>query len=155
MEEIFRRFPGLGKRILHQLDGKSLADCRIVNETLKIFIDQDRAIWAWMIQNQVGKVNITQDWKMLMFKTPTNTVRELATAVSQFYKSNPTFVGVKWSPLHIAAERGILTLCQLIIRKVKDQNPRNDFGETPLFMAAMNGHSEIYNLIIHNVNQGL
>ena len=83
MEEIFGRFPGLGKRILDQVDGKNLAKCRKVNAKWKNFIDQEKTIWIRMIEKNVGNVNISPDWKMMMFKTSTDTVIELATAVRQ------------------------------------------------------------------------
>ena len=57
MEEIFRRFSGLGKRILQQLDDKNLAKCREVNKTWKKFIDQDKTIWMRQTKKQVGHAN--------------------------------------------------------------------------------------------------
>ena len=107
MEEIFRRFSGLGKRILQQLDDKNLAKCREVNKTWKKSIDQDKTIWKRQIKKQVGHANWSQDWKMVMLKTSTDTVIELATAVSQFFKLRITRIDHKWSPLHITNERGI------------------------------------------------
>ena len=36
--------------------------------------------------------------------------------------------------------------------KVKDRNPRDKFGKTPLHWAAMRGHFEMCKLILENVN---
>ena len=153
MEEIFERFPGLGKRILQQLDSRNVAESRKVNERWKRFIDQDKTIWIRRIQKHIGYANVSPDWKMVMFKTSTDTVMELATAVGQFYKSKPIRMDNKWSPLHIIAERGNMRLFQLIIGKTQDINPRNDNGVTPLLLAAQEGHLQISKLIVENVEE--
>ena len=95
MEEIFGRFPGLGKQILNEIDSKTLAKCRKVNVKWKNYIDQEKTIWVRMIEKHIGIVNMTQDWKMLMFKASTNIVIELAIAVCQFYQSDPPRVNEK------------------------------------------------------------
>ena len=54
----------------------------------------------------------------------------------------------KTTPLHIAAYFGHLEICDLIMSKIEDKNPRNKFGITPLHYAAMKDHWEICFLII-------
>ena len=57
----------------------------------------------------------------------------------------------KITPLHYAAQKGHLAVCQLIINNVNDKNP-NEAGITPLHYAAENGHFDICQLIIDNVD---
>ena len=64
MEEIFKRFAGLGKRILDQIDDKKLAECRKINQRWKNFIDQEKTIWIRMIKKQVGNFSTSQDWQI-------------------------------------------------------------------------------------------
>jgi ankyrin repeat protein len=45
------------------------------------------------------------------------------------------------TPLHRAAESGRVGIYQLIIRQVKDKNPENVVGLTPLYFA--DGHKNI------------
>ena len=40
------------------------------------------------------------------------------------------------TPLHIAAEDGLLAICWLIVEKVEDKNPADKYGDTPLHLAA-------------------
>ena len=145
MEVIFRRFPRLGKGILDQVDEKTLVKSRELNRTWRIFIDGEKTIWLRMIQKHITDINITQDWQIAVFKIPIDTLRELAMAVSQFYKSEPARFDKKWSPLHITVEQGIFHLSQDILRKVKEKNPPNKNEYTPLQV--------IFNLFIFFLNR--
>ena len=64
MEEIFKRFAGLGKGILDQIDDKKLAESRKINQRWKNFIDQEKTIWIRMIKKQVGNFSTSQDWQI-------------------------------------------------------------------------------------------
>ena len=108
MDEIIRRFPGLGKKIIDQVEGKTLAKCREVNAKWKHFIDKEKTIWIRMIEKHADNVNISQNLKIGIIKTSTDTVMELAKAVNQFLKSNPIRVDEKWCPLQIVASHGYL-----------------------------------------------
>ena len=54
--------------------------------------------------------------------------------------------------LHKAAEKGYLSLCQLIVVNVDDKNPKNNSDWTPLHEAAENGHLSVCQLIVENVD---
>ena len=53
--------------------------------------------------------------------------------------------------LHIAAFNNILEGYKMIMDKIKDKNPSNGLGYTPLHFAARAGHFGICELIINNV----
>ena len=57
------------------------------------------------------------------------------------------------TPLHIAAMKGNLRICELIISSVKDKNPKEDTGRTPLHLAAVSGNLAVCRLIIRNVQE--
>ena len=47
---------------------------------------------------------------------------------------------VKVSPMHIAAEGGNSELCEHIMDRIADNNPRYLIGEMPFHWAAQKGH---------------
>ena len=51
------------------------------------------------------------------------------------------------TPLHIAAAKGHLEMCKIIIDKVSDINPRDDDNKTPFLTAVKNGHKELARFI--------
>ena len=54
------------------------------------------------------------------------------------------------TPLHVAADRGQLEICKLVINNVEDKNPPNlKEGATPLHLAATQGHVEICKFILN------
>ncbi|KAF7814038.1 ankyrin repeat-containing protein ITN1 isoform X3 [Senna tora] len=56
------------------------------------------------------------------------------------------------TPLHCAASRGCGAICELLITRGRQALvcARNKYGETPLFLAALNGHREAF-LCLHSV----
>ena len=66
-----------------------------------------------------------ESWKEITFETPTNIVKQVATAVELFFKSYWS-ENMKVAPLHIAVEKGSLQLCQYVIAKTKDKNPNGN-----------------------------
>ena len=59
------------------------------------------------------------------------------------------------TPLHVAAENGQLSICQLIIPYLTDKNPRGFIRgrsdrRSPLDLAALNGHLDVFKLFFEN-----
>ena len=53
------------------------------------------------------------------------------------------------TPLHVAADRGQLEICRLILDIVEEKNPANlKEGATPLHLAATQGHLEVCKLFL-------
>ena len=65
---------------------------------------------------------------------------------------NVPFFQEKQTPFHLAAERGYLPLCQQIMERSDDKNPKDNLSVTPLHSAAKNGHLSVCQLIIKNVD---
>jgi ankyrin repeat protein len=55
------------------------------------------------------------------------------------------------TPLHKAASRGNLEICELIVGEIENKSPISSSGCTPLHDAAANGSIEIFKLIFDNV----
>ena len=55
------------------------------------------------------------------------------------------------TPLYEAAIEGYLEICKLLVLKVEDKNPIDQWGSTPLHYAAREGYLEIYRFIADTV----
>ena len=60
-------------------------------------------------------------------------------------------IGIKSTPLHIAAMFGKLEICRLIMDEIKNDNPKGAGGNTPLHLAAANGHSEVCKMMVERI----
>ena len=56
------------------------------------------------------------------------------------------------TPLHSAAREGHLSLCESIIKRVRNKNPKDRKGWTPLHLAGRNGHLPIFRLFKDHVD---
>ena len=57
------------------------------------------------------------------------------------------------TPLHWAAERGSLKLCQLIMAHIDEQNPMDNFGRTPEDLASGSGHTAVVKWFAENAKK--
>lgn len=65
--------------------------------------------------------------------------------------SHAYFEQYEWTKLHIAANTGNLGDCQEIVKHLKDKNPVESNGITPIHLAAMNGHVWIYKWLSRHI----
>ena len=160
MEEVLQRFGHIGDQIFEELDSQTLSRCGFIGRSWNSFLDQGKVrpfriietytnIDKKYLRNRKKKINVEK-------------ANELADTVRKIYRRFPKRTGnvnpQKISgrrlitPLHYAAERGHLLLCELIIDNLDDKNPKGDWAKTPLHHATENGHFEICKLIIDNVD---
>ena len=180
IEEIFARFPDLSECIFIRLDDRSLASCREVNKTWKGFVDIQRIYWIRKILRYANpQSKFHREWKMILDKTPIKFLKQFAAFVwiEPEIKSCPLYVAgafgdlelfncikektglnessknnVGLTPFHVAATNNRLSLCEAIIEKLQDKNPRSNNGGTPLHHAAFRGHLELCQLIMDKVD---
>ena len=57
------------------------------------------------------------------------------------------------TPLHLAANNGHFSVCELIINNILRKNPEDQYGWTPLHSAAQNGHLRVCKLILSNIHE--
>ena len=145
MFEIFcLRFPDISGNIFQSIDDKSLVKCKGISKTIGKFSDEEKFYWIRIIQKYWKNLEeFSESWKTVIHQTPNEIVKELATACQQFFQFRSSRFEKQWSPLHVAAERGLLRLCQLITQRTGEINPRQGDGTTALHMAAQEGHLEI------------
>ena len=91
MFEIFcLRFPIASGNIFKIIDDQSLADCKGLTRTLRKFFDDEKFYWIRIIQKYLeNQWEFSKSWKAVIHKTPTETVKELATAIQEFFKIRP------------------------------------------------------------------
>ena len=165
LERFFERFPILEEEICNQLDMQSLTAFTQVSKELVDMRLRCRFYWVRMIQYRLSGVYVEKIPKVfseVIQRSPMEIVREFAQTIKAFYqfssKNTPVFWGqipigqnnIKCSPLHIAAECGNLELCQYIIDRAEDKNPKDLYEGTPLHWAADKGHYGVCKLILEN-----
>ena len=131
-EQIVLRFPYLSKKICSVVEEKSLINFTSAGrETIEI--QKSRFFWLRKIQKQLGNSgNISKDWQQVVRRCPVEIVKEISNMIGMFSNSSAQFCIEKCSPMHIAAACGSLMLCEHIIGRIEDKNPKGEFGETPL-----------------------
>ena len=120
-----------------------------------------RFYWVRNIEYQLRGVSMGEIskrrrdlWRKVIKTSPVKIVKEIFKMITTFYKfsirnRNGT---VKCSPIHIAADLGNLKLCQHIIDRIDDENPKDLKEETPLHWAAAKDHFDVCKLILENVS---
>ena len=154
------RFPEISGNIFKNIDNQSLASCKGISRTTGKFFDEERFYWIRVIQKYWKNLDeFSESWKTVIHQTPIEIVLELANASHQFFQFRSSRYEEQWSPLHIAANLGLLGLCQFITQRTGEINPRQSDGLhwTALHMAAQAGHLEICLFImekLENKNPG-
>ena len=86
------------------------------------FLKSERHFWIRIIKKYTDHFEgHEKTWKEVTNKTPIHILQELAIATEEFFTFHP-FLNL--APLHIAVERGSMQLCQYIIAKTEDKNPK-------------------------------
>ena len=118
MEEVFSRFSHLSENIFELLDNESIATCTNVSKVWKNYLNsqklvQIRKIKATVVQfHDVGKA-----WDEIFETGSTETMKDLANAVTLFYKKDPNLTYYEGlTPLHIAAGTGQLVSQSLAVQ---------------------------------------
>ena len=152
MEDLSQRFPLVARIIFNNLDDKSLTKIGNINRTMNKLLDQERIYWLRSFKKyQKNFIQFKDVWKISLRKMPVEVMKELAIAVNQFFDFRASRYGKQWSPLHIAAERGLLMLYQYISTKTGIINHGRPEESTALLLATQEGKLEIVKFIIDNI----
>ena len=145
MDNIISRFPVLAERIFDTLDDENLGKSKTVSRSWSDFTDNEVFFWRRIIRKVVvGNEDFKETWKLVMKKADFEMTKELALTVKNFLSNHPGNCPKKtsckckampFSPLHVAAEFGQVSLYEFILKVTKDKNPglkNGDVGWTPL-----------------------
>ena len=155
MEDLCKRFPLLGKMVFENVDDENLVKFKESSREINNHLQNERYYWTRIIKKH-GEYfeEFADSWKKVICKTPAESVKELALTVEGYFNfSNFNgYADIQLHPIHVAAERGNLNLCQHIIEKTGDFNPARTDKATALHFAAYQGHVEVYQYILDNVD---
>ena len=160
IEQIGLRFPSLEDKILNKLEFQSVLEFTTASKDTADIKQRSRCFWVRRIQYQLGRLYkgnieaIPEEWRKVIQRSPVEIVKNLSQIIQQFYSfsTKNKYCIVKCSPIHIAAERGDLELCQHIIDKIEDKNPKDLFGETPLHWAVQESHYQVCELFFEKID---
>ena len=160
METICKRFPHLAQRIFDQVDDQSLNNCKEISQEVLEYLENERFFWIRIIKKYKGKLkDFPKLWKPVIDKTPTEIVKKIGIAVSQFFQAHHLYSSKihwfsilnerrQWSLIAISANHGDLALLQFIVNKIKLKNVRKTERTNALFLAADKGHFEVYDFLM-------
>ena len=127
LENLFLRFPVLGKLILNKLDNKSLGTFKHVSRPINDFIVNEKVVWIRKILKHVGNGNeLPEMWKKVLHHALKDKVRKLSKEVSEFYTNEVSECYPNAGPLVIATASGSASLCNFVLDKIDDINFKND-----------------------------
>ena len=154
VEEIFWRFPHLGKNILEELDDESLVKCREVNKWWQEFVDGQKTSYVRNITKCIGLSKMPVQNKLQ--KESLTMLKELSHFVRIYYTTE--YEGphrkslILTDLLHRFMESLSFYLCDLIIDNSEDKNPLDNYGYSVLYNAASGNKPKIYQMIMKKNN---
>ena len=87
METICKRFPHLAERIFDQVDDQSLNNCKEISGEVLEYLENGRFFWIRIIKKYQSKLkDFPESWKPVIDRTPTEIVKEIGIAVSEFFQ---------------------------------------------------------------------
>ena len=138
MEMICQRFPLVAKKILNDVDDKSLVNFKVASKLNVNFLEEERFYWVRVIKRYNCLYEELRDvWKVVMRQTPVGIIKDLAIAIHGFpiimkrrYQhvalSPLAFVqkiGRQWHPLFVSATSGSFRLRNHIIERTGIMQP--------------------------------
>ena len=163
MRDFLLRFPHLGQSIFEIVGDVNLIKCKTVSRSWSTYMDEERFFWKQIIKKLVHDYDDFQkDWNVAMKKSDIEMLKELGCAVKKFLSVHPTQCfdeekckhrTIPFSPLHLCAETGLVSLCKFLLPISEDKNPKNkaDDGWTPIHEAAQEGHLEVYKELVNHL----
>ena len=166
MENLCRRFPLVSKMVFNELDDQSLTQVKMSNREICQYLEEERFYWVRVLKSFKGRVYsrekgewqaaFNESWKNVVNKAPVEIIQQFVIACHNFFEHYPA---CDWSPLHIAAGSGPLSLFQMTYEKTGKSNPWTwiigfelPFELTPLHIAAGAGQLEICRLIMDDLD---
>jgi hypothetical protein len=147
MEAVILRFPHISRQIFEQLDVKSLTKCRIIARLWNESICAERFFWIEIILHLTYSEEV---WRTILRKSNIDQLSKISRDICNYYKCAPAIK--TRTLLHFVAQFGetqIVKKC--FLEKEIKKNPADFGGWTPLHLAAKNGHAEICQIIVDNV----
>ena len=150
MEDVFWKFPHLGKQIFKKLSNKNLVKSKKVAKTWEYYIANEK------FNKQKVQFETKQKEKDVNGTTPLHeaarygNLQECKMIIDNVENKNPRN-DYGNTPLFFALMGGHLSVFQFIFNNVEEKNPKNNNGETLLHHAVYKGHFEMFKLIFDEI----
>ena len=107
MEEVLLRFHQIGKKIFEELDNQSLAKCREVNESWRVFIDGEKPVPFRIIKSltNVPDTYLKKNFSKADLASVTELVKNIQHAYSEVHHEQHNFRYRHWDPGWLIIER--------------------------------------------------
>ena len=173
MDNIISRFPSLAERIFDSLDDENLVNSKTVSRSWSEFTENEVFYLRRIVKKLIGRYEYFREtWKLVMKRANIEMMKELVLVVKYHLSKHPANCpdepadcdhrDLCFSPLHIGAEVGQVSLCEFILKITKDKNPKQKLncfqiekyfaGWTPLHEAAKGGHLVICYMIMNEIS---
>ena len=142
---------------MNNIDDQSLSNCQEASRVISQFVIKERFFWIRVIQKNYENLSeFKRYWTLIIHQTSAGILKQFAIALNQFFKKRQCLYADQWSPFHIVADSGLISLCAHVygkgdIHRFREKNPENSNGATALHVAAEKGHLEIYQFIMGKV----
>ena len=143
--------------VFNELDDQNLTKVKMSNREICQHLEEERFYWIRVLKSFGGRIGeFNESWKKVVNKAPVEIIQQFVIACRNFV--DYYFAG-DWSPLHIAAGSGQLSLFQMTYEKTGKSNPwtyiyliNARVELTPLHIAAGLGQLEICQLIMDDLD---
>ena len=166
MDELSLRFPHLAEGIFNSLDNQSLSNCRIVNNSWKNYLDQQKFFQIRKIKGNITKFHVIgEPWELIFRKAGIDILRKLFYAVRKVFKScrsdgnihlyhyNCIFSrGRSDTPLHVAAAYGDFKFFKRMMDLSEVGKPKTEELEALLHVAGEQGNFRICRLLLRTLH---
>ena len=173
MDELSLRFPHLAEGIFNSLDNQSLSNCRIVNNSWKNYLDQQKFFQIRKIKENITRFHVIgEPWELIFRKAGIDILRKLFYAVRKSFKScrsnkNHNYDCTWWyhwswssekfdqsvTPLHVAAAYGDFKFFNRMMDLSEIRNPKNEELEALLYAASKEGNFRICRLLLRTLEE--
>ena len=161
MENICLRFPHIAKKVLQNVDNRTLVNFRNCSKETVYFINGEK-FYLFQILQQFWLIVDSQEhgyqmsgsfpeyWKKILKNTPLENVEKIVRASIKFSTTFSNQRIIDWSPFHLAASFGNLELYKWMEEKCRELPLIESFEHmnSPVHMSADNGSLEIIKYLL-------
>ena len=90
MDVMILRFPQTAANIFGELDITTTTNCKGVSRLWNYFLDEEKVHWYKILQKYADNMMyFSNDWRIVIMKTPAKTIKTFALWTHQYFKANP------------------------------------------------------------------
>ena len=126
----------IGRKITNLLEMESLQSCRLANSSMKNMVDDPRFWLQKLDKKGLSKEHLIKWRKLINVVENTDLEENMTKCLMKMYQN---FSEWAQAPIHIASKAGEASLMRIILEKIDPSMEQNEFGNTPMILAAGRG----------------